>query len=117
MLLLLLPDAEAGRNLLCQVVVDLLGALLAVFHELEGKGKAQGSRQEAIPEDLALFRLGSLFGIGLPNVVMPLFFLCDSKQGFPVVGVLLPFSDGGIDVVFGKLIPLHGEDDPLGPRA
>ena len=114
MLLLLLPDGYALLDLAGQRLILVLRVLLAVFHQLDGKGEAQHARKQREPEDFALLRLHFLAGVLLPDFVVRLFLAGEAQQHLLV---FLALGEGGnllVDHTFRQLALLHPADDVQG---
>ena len=114
MFLLLLPDGHALLHLAGQRLILVLRVLLAVFHQLDGKGEAQHARKQRVPEDLALLRLHFLAGVLLPDLIVRLFLAGKAQQHLLVFLALGKPGNLLIDHAFRQLALLHPADDVQG---
>ena len=111
MLLLLLADGNAFRNLPGKQGVFRLGTFLTPLHQLYREGKAQDPGNEGIFQNLCLFRLHFQAGVLHPHLVVGLFLPGQPQKGLFIFFALGKGSDFFVNDTFRQLILLHLLDD------
>ena len=107
MFLLVTDDALSTGNHFGELLVGLLGVLLAALHELDGKGNAEYRRHEQIEPYLQAARLHVTVGMLLPEIIMFFFLSSDAFHHVAVVLIIDARREPLVDMVLGYLAALR----------